>query len=254
MTDQERIIDKLQKLFAKANSAEEIGNEAEAMAFMAKVDELLTKYKLDTSILTLDQREVQDPMGTTLAKGKGKQRRVAWVENLSHYVAEAYHTRLVVIPGSDSFFIIGRETDRDITVYVIHKLVNFLEDECKRQHNALRYKLYHEQNGDMTGAHGFKASFFNAAVRRIRDRLREMRHEHETESKQFAVVLQQAKKEIDDWMADNFKTSKSTAVAGSRAGNALGYARGKAAGNRADISGLGVRAGGSGPKRLGSGS
>lgn len=46
MTDREKILEKLRKLQAHADSAAEIGNEAEAEAFAAKVQELLTAYKI----------------------------------------------------------------------------------------------------------------------------------------------------------------------------------------------------------------
>lgn len=251
MTDQERIIDRIQKLYAKAESTANLGNEAEAMVFIKKVDEMLAKHKLEKSVLTFNQREEADPLGKTYAHGKGKKRRVAWIEDLSIYVSGAYHCKIIVITGSDSFFIIGRKTDREIAGYVITKLVNFLSEECKRQHSAMRYKLYHENDGDMTGAHGFKASFFRAAVQRIRQRLDELKQEHVHDTKQYAIMVTQSEVEVKDWLKSNMETQSVNVVRGSKGGNAAGYAAGVSAGNRADISGRGVHAGGSGPKRLG---
>lgn len=255
MSPQERVIDRIRKLYAKAESTKELGNEAEAMAFMEKVDELLTKYKLDGSVLTFDEREEADPMGQTIARGKGKSKRVAWIEHLAHYVTEAYFCQIVVMPGSDSFLVVGRETDRDIATYVIVKLVNFLEAECKRQHNKLRYRLYKENDGDMSEAHGFKASFYQSAVGRIRARLKELRQKHTAESEQYAVVLTQSRQELEDWMDKHMKTRTSTAVGGYRGGNAHGHARGREAGDRADLSGRGVQPGTKGGRKaIGGGS
>lgn len=250
----EKVIDRIRKLYSKAESTRELGNEAEAMAFMAKVDELMTKYKLDASILTFDEREEADPMGQTLVRGRGKSSRVAWIEQLAVHVTKAYYCELLVLPGSDSLIILGRETDREVAIYVLHKLVNFLEAECKTQHNALRYRLYREKGGDMSEAHGFKASFFRAATLRIRDRFREMRVENQKTSSQYAVVVQQATQEVREWMEKNIKVSKASVVRGSRGGNAHGHEAGNAAGSRADLSGRGVQGGGnSGRKQIGGG-
>ena len=57
----EKIIDKIKKLAAKAESAKEIGNIEEAAAFSAKVNEMLTQYNLDMAELgTGSEGEIGD--------------------------------------------------------------------------------------------------------------------------------------------------------------------------------------------------
>ena len=59
MTDTERIIDKVRKLQAHADSAAEIGSEEEAEAFAAKVQELLTARGQRRSVSSTFQQPIQ---------------------------------------------------------------------------------------------------------------------------------------------------------------------------------------------------
>lgn len=77
------IIEKLRKLIAMEQSARSIGSLAEAEAFASKVQELLSKHKLEMSEIELDEQEESDPIDweevrTDEAGFKTKRGRAAW--------------------------------------------------------------------------------------------------------------------------------------------------------------------------------
>jgi len=246
---EEKIIDKLQKLQSKAESAATLGNEAEALAFATKVQELLSKHKLNMSVLSIKQQDEEEPMGEDTVQTRGKMKRAGWVVQLADAVAKAYYCGLLIMTHSDAIILVGRKTDRQIAEFVLLRLINFIEAEGKRQHSALRYRLWKE-NGDMSGAHGFIASFQVAAIRTIRTRLQALRQDEMSSSTDMALVITRSTEEVKarvDELKDPKAKNLSTKL---RHGwNAAGNAAGEAAGKKADITGSGLSSGGA-SKRL----
>lgn len=90
----DKVIDKVQKLHAHAESAKKIGNEAEAQAFAAKVQELLTQYKLSMSDVEFARRDDEDPIDqaeVNLTKHgfRTKQVRIEWQEMLAAVIGRS---------------------------------------------------------------------------------------------------------------------------------------------------------------------
>ena len=75
----DKMIDRIQKLLAHADSAKKLGNEEEAQAFAAKVNELLLKHKLSMSSVEVAAQDADDAMGLLLgerpASRSGRHRR-----------------------------------------------------------------------------------------------------------------------------------------------------------------------------------
>ena len=59
MAQDEKLIDKLKKIKAHADSAEKIGNEEEAYAFAAMLQKLLAKHNLDMSQIEWEEKKQQ---------------------------------------------------------------------------------------------------------------------------------------------------------------------------------------------------
>jgi hypothetical protein len=237
----EKIIDRVRKLYAHAESAQTIGNEAEALAFMAKVDELLTAHKLSRSVVEQGQED-DDELGREYldaVDGSRKGRRVTWVEQLAAAVARAYFCEVVVIGGSNTLILVGRESDRQIASYVIQKLVRFAQAEESRQYRRALNK------------HGFRASFRTAFVLRVATRLRELRQTHEQDAStgsRYALVRQSSAVEIKAYLRNELHTQRGRAGRMSLR-NAEGYDAGRATGDRADLGAGGVGQGSSGARR-----
>jgi len=244
MTPQEKVLDKLRKLLAHAESAKTLGNEAEAHAFMSKVREILVTHKLEMSDVELEEQLEDDPIDKeyVVAGGKEKKTRDSWAVKMAVAVAKAYFCDLLIVTGSNKLIFIGRGTDRQAAIYVTQRLIEFVNTEAKKEHAALRYKLWKERDGDMSAAHGFVASFKLGALQRIRTRLRELRQEDERKHARFAVVLASAEAANKQWLKDNMKVGKvNVNVKGG--GNEYGRQRGEAAGDRANIRADGLGSG-----------
>lgn len=253
MSGKDKVIDRLRKLFAHADSAKALGNEAEAEAFAAKAHELLAQHKLEMEDLTVEQVEAQEPFGKAQVdpfgyeKG-GKKTRVAWTEQLADVVARAFHCRIMVMTKSSAILMVGRTSDRQVASYVFASLARFASEEAVKQHRKLRYNLYWNNGGDMSGAHEFKASFFRGFNERVRERFAAMRRKEEAAHTQYSVVVASADRAVESHMLalrNAGLTKSASAARGQSAGNASGREAGRAAGDRANLSGNGLRAGGS---------
>lgn len=90
ISDKQKLLDRVRKLHAKAESAKALGSEAEAASFAAAVSKMLAKYKLDMSELEFSQMEKAEPVGEGYVAGEGKRTRQLWAEVLAAVVADAH--------------------------------------------------------------------------------------------------------------------------------------------------------------------
>lgn len=245
----DKIIDKLNKLYAKYESAKAIGNDAEADTFLAGFTRILNEHKLEMSDLTQAEQDVRDALGedwVTELTGRRKRSREAWVESLAGAVARAYFCRIMVVTGSNTIILVGRDTDRRVAQFVLVRLVRFIMDESKKAERKARYQAWKDagkpDSGAAPAARGFRASFINAAVRRLQERLHGLRKEEVAESNKFALVVQKSDKEVAAYVNQR-GTGKASGLRGRSGYNRDGAAAGKAAGDRANISGDGVGSG-----------
>ncbi len=111
----EKIIDKIRKLHAHAQSAEKIGSEAEAQAFAQMVNQLLNKHRLELTDIQFEERRKNEPVeqaeinfrehGDTFrgkkVEWKQKKVRVEWIERLAGIVARAHSCEILVVERSN---------------------------------------------------------------------------------------------------------------------------------------------------------
>ena len=117
--EREKIIDKVRKLRDHAISAEKIKSEAEAQAFAAMMQRLMSEHKILMSEIEHQKLDENDPVvklttdGYTWRKGKRVRvhQRVAWMEMLARVVAKAHYCKNAVIQGTAIQMFIGRKTD-----------------------------------------------------------------------------------------------------------------------------------------------
>lgn len=117
----EKIIDKLGKLIAMEQSARGIGNMAEAEAFASKVQELLTKHKLDMSDVEFAEEEMNEPPVSEYintdrdpAFHTNPKRIQPWIGTLLMAVCEANFCESVqIMRRGHTFYIVGRASDRE---------------------------------------------------------------------------------------------------------------------------------------------
>lgn len=231
MTDVERVVDKVRKLHAHAESAAKIGNEAEAQAFAAKVQELLDHYKLSMSSIDWEKRDENDPIKMhmidwTKYGRKVKRARIAWLESLADIVAAAYHCKIAVTPGTNYITLVGRGSDREVAEYMIAFLASALDrislEEYGKAYDAAAAEGFPER------ARGFRDSFRQGFVRRLRERFDEtLRREKQTATSTAIVRVTNALAEVDAWMKDSKDFGTAPGVRGSSDFNREGFNRGK---------------------------
>ena len=126
-TDRDKVIDKVIKLHAHAESAKALGNEEEAEAFAAKVQELLTAYKLSQSDLRDKSKVVEEPINVTTVRFDNRTgSRVAWSEHLAGIVCPAYYCKSFVLTGTNALGVIGQETDRQVCCCMLVTLARLI--------------------------------------------------------------------------------------------------------------------------------
>lgn len=250
------IIEKIRKLHAKARSAAEIGNEAEAAAFSAKVQELLVRHELEMTEVEYAERHDDDAIDSLYydpsdAGGKRTKVRVAWQENLASVIARGFFCRILVIPGSNRIVFVGRKLHREMAVYVYSRLLHDVE----RMRKAARHEAYVAGGRSKKATVGFNAAFHNHFVAAVAQRMREAARARDEELKQSGngtaiIRLQDAHAAVQKWM-DQRHTRPASGVSGRQGFNAAGAAAGRAAGQRANLGADGVGGGAGGSKLLG---
>lgn len=253
VTDRDKLLDRIRKLHAKAESARALGNDAEALAFAAGVQKMLAKYKLNMSELEMQTLDRVEPIGQSTVAGEGKSKRVGWAELLASVVARAHYCRILVLPNSDSLVLVGRPTDRQVAEFVFTTLRRTADENSDRDARAFRRKQRATAGSTTGAARDFRAAWLDAFVARISERYEAEREQLRVEAAKAGtslVRLDNALAQVNAHM--QAMGTRRVKVAGVRASaNSAGRALGRAAGNAANIRGTGLGAGGRAPKQLG---
>ncbi len=254
MTDEiDKILTRVKKLLAKAESAKEIGSIHEAEAFAEGAAKLLSKHKLDMSMLSEHQLNAQEPIVESYINWKThgvshRRKRVAWIEWLAGAVARGHFCRILVVKKSSSIYMVGRKSDAEVATYVLTTLVRAAEEQAEAGYWKARYKATKETGSWNTK--GYKSGFFYGFVNAVSERLTKLRNTQSNLSNQMALVYVKSDKEIGQYIGDKYKGSAGS-VKG-RGGSGAGYRDGHAAGSKANLTGNGLKAGSStSPKQIG---
>lgn len=251
MTDRTKILDLVRKLLAKADSAQQIGSMEEAATFAAKASELLMRHKLELSEVELQLEEDEDPLTNDYADiseslGLSSNKREPWLTALFHNVAKAHFCTALYVPHSKRVRLIGRESNRQIVVYLVAVLAKAARDlaaqhatEARRE--AERTTSWTHSNWSRRDTIRTKASFLVGFVTTVRERLAAMRKEVEEAGGQFAMVrFNKAEEEVRNAAAAHAGKGRNKLSVH----NENAYKAGQAAGQNVSLHG-GLNGGGS---------
>ena len=235
----EKLIDKLGKLKRHAESAKQIGNEAEAQAFAEMFQRLVFANKIDVTELDFSQQEKDEPVDKHYIDYRKhdmrlKRRRIEWIERLAQVVAEAHFCRILVHPGSSRVTLVGRKSDCEVAEYVLVTLQRAAEKMAKKAYYKYWFELFDQYGPGGTGkAAGFKSSWLDSFVNRLAQRYYEMR-QVATGSSTALVRVNRAEKAVADWISEH---TKGHATGLSRHGrwNEHGRQQGRAAADALDL-------------------
>lgn len=203
MTTEEKIIDKIRKLHAKAESCEKIGSQEEAEAFAGMVNQLLLKHNLSMSEVDWDKREDTDPICQVWVdfKSQGiasKKARQQWSEHLAGIIARAHFCKILISTGSNRICLIGHKSDREIAEYLFVTMYKLAEKMAEKEYVKYFYEC--RDNGDVTEARGFKSAWLHGFVLGLSKRFDAERNAAAPSGSTALVRLNRALIEVNDWM------------------------------------------------------
>jgi hypothetical protein len=254
MTNQ-TILDKLSKLKAHAESAKDIGNEAEAQAFAAMMQRIMLKHEISMTDIEAAARDASEPVGqhyidyTKYGKKESpKKARVQWRESLASIIADAHFCRILVYRRSSRITLVGRKSDCEVAEYMIITLTRLLEKMSSNEWRAEWRRLGGHESPEANrnvriDLAGFENAYRSAFIIRLRQRYdaerAKVRQEHVNESTAL-VRVDKRKTEADDYIkAMNVGTSK--ALSAAKSNNALGWRRGTEAADKLDLGGKAMK-------------
>jgi hypothetical protein len=256
MNTKDKLLEKLAKLKAHAESAQALGSEAEAQAFADMLQQMLLRHKLEMSDVELVDLEKEDPIDrhpvNFSAQGLPRKKvRQAWSQHLAETIAWAHFCRILVYNRSNRVTFVGRKQDCEVAEYMfvtLYKATERIADaayakfstECVRQcaycqeDKASCTGRYHEFEPNWARARGFRPAFVEAFVWRLARRFYDLRKQAEASSSTALVRLNTADQAVVKWMEDN-KIKKSEDLGGNQRENWDGYRQGQAAADEVSL-------------------
>lgn len=254
--DRQKLLDRIRKLHAKAESAKAIGSEHEAATFAAAVAKMLTKYKLEMSDLEFSQIEQTEPIGDHIVFGAGKKTRQLWAETLAQVVADAHFCKIMVMRGSDAIWLVGRETDRKVAEFVFITLRRTAEELSDKEARSFRKKQRAQYGATLGFDQNFRAAWLNGFITRIAERYREEQRAQQEQARSTGmslIRLDQSREAVEKHL-DKQKARPAKRLRGKQSANIEGHIRGRTAGSNVSIRGTGLGEGTSSRQgQLGSG-
>lgn len=130
----EKIKEKLAKMLAKEESARELGNQAEAEAFAAKIQQMLMEYELSMDDLKKSSAESihieRERFDTAPLTGPHESN---WVVYLYHACCKTnFCTILVKSASGTEISIIGTDMNREFLHFMVHQLVPKVRQLAKK--------------------------------------------------------------------------------------------------------------------------
>ena len=263
MSEPNPIIEKLKKLIAHEQSARNIGSLAEAEAFAARIQDLLTAHKLSMSEVDFTAREEGEPIDWEHVNGATNLR---WRVDIARVIADINSCSVVNQTGSrrKAFFFVGRTSDRQLAKILYEYLTQLGEDLAKkaakdnRKEQNLRFydtwkamliKRFgpdsvfspdpkHEQGAfrkwmkDYTES--WKTGFGAAVSKRLKDRYEATLREQEQTSAGAIVHIKRDALAVKEFLKG--KTRKSSGVIKENDGNQEGFAAGHSTGSAVNLS------------------
>ena len=260
---QEKILDKLGKIKAMAESAKAIGNEAEAQAFAAMLQQLLLKHKLDLSDVDYAKEMKDEPIIEQRAEviyKDGKRfykdfpdvevvsRRVEWSEDLAAVIGDAYSCRFLVTPGRSYITFVGHKSNVAICEYLFLTMLRAAENMSLKAARAFRMKARAENGGAGSTPRGYRESWLDGFTSRIRARLQEERAQFNTSGSMALVRVNKEAIAVRSYIDDKYK-KKAASLGGVSSFNRSGYQDGTAAANAINIKGNAMNAASSMPNK-----
>lgn len=244
------ILDKLRKLIAMEKSARSIGSLAEAEAFASKVQELLSKHKLEMSEVELNEQEESDPIdwehvATDDAGFRTLRSGVLWQIQIADGIAKANGCRMIRANRSNNVIFAGRKSDRELCkilfIYIL-ELSKEMNTKAAKEYKRETLKRVQQTYGgvDIAPAHlarlqkEFKQSWYFGFAEAVRARFIAKWEEMKAQYAQCAAIvhIDQTKKLVDEFLKGKIGRGRSMQR---NLSNESGYNSGKSSGEAINL-------------------
>jgi len=260
MMTQEKIIEKLAKIKAHAESAKAIGKEEEAKAFAAMLQNLLLKHKLEMTDVEYAAEMKDEPIvekwpDTQWSNESHRRvykdfpdvevvnRRREWAEQLANIVADAYSSRILVVKGRSYIVFVGHKSNVAICEFLFLTMLRVAEKLSANAAKAYRAE-YRARYGAGDTPKGYRESWPSGFCTRIAQRMKEERDAFGQKPGQSMALVRVNKEAlaVKTYM-DKYQGKKAAHLNQQKYFNNDGYADGKKAANDINIKGNAVNAG-----------
>lgn len=235
----EKVLEKIRKLMSLAGDAR--GNVNETAAAAEAAQRLMFQFKVDMSELEVEMEAAEPITDVDLLQVLGQKSTMGWQTVLANAIARANFCRCLITPWSkyrpSKLQIFGKPGDVQATSYLFRVVVNQIHDLCKR---------YAAEQKTVWGSvpSGATNSFRLGAANAISQRVGAARRQQEAALREAVreaanstalARVKSADSEIDSWMKDTFRNTKTYNV--SKPSTVNGYYEGVAAGKTVALSG-----------------
>lgn len=192
-----KIKTRIENLFKKAKSADQIGSIEEAAAFMAKAQELLLKYNLQESELNLGENKVNEVGHEFIdlkESHKWNKSQGDWLIRLYNYVS-IYNFGKIITRGSAGLTLFGEEHNRDMIKYMILNVIP--------QIKSLEKRAWKEYAGtDKRGA--FRRGYYRGAGNGIHHILSDEHLKNKGEYHKMTAMVKVMTADLDEKVSELF--------------------------------------------------
>lgn len=214
------VLTQIRALLAKAESTE---FEAEASAFTAKAQQLMTKHAIDHAVLDAGRR---DPTAPSITRIPLDPPYVNAKAALLHVVATHMRCRAIQLTQLKMASLVGAEVD-------LHAVNLMFTSLLVQAQHALHAVTAGAQTGSHERSQTFRSSFLSGFAHRVSERLREANeraYAADGRSEMFLPVLRAKDDQLDDFVRERYALRSARRRSGY---DRRGFSSGQAAGDHA---------------------
>lgn len=195
-----KLVARIQKLHAMAEGAREVGSLAEADSFMRAVEKTLAAYNLDMSVVSMNLKDVTDPLGCNSvwgATGRHKYTVPRWALLLGRAVADAHYCEMLNSIQYSVLFFYGRKQNRETA----ERMYVYLRDMAERlgaKAFAAEERRRIKEYGSKRGASQWRLNWLEGFATEVARRYATMRARLDSD-KGMSLVLTSVRKEAEDY-------------------------------------------------------
>lgn len=230
----DKILERLAKLKAHAESAEKIGSLEEAEAFASMLNRLLLKHKLELTDIEVEREEQAEPVEwypidyTKYPDIQIKKVRIEWIERLASIIAKAHFCRMIVSHDSSRLSLAGRRSDVEVAEFMIITMQRTASKLAQKEHSKYAWECY-KADRSTARARGFKRAFITSFITRISERFEAERAAAAGGSSTALVRFDRATAAVNDFIKNSGNFKMTRGLTRQSASHAEGMARGRAA-------------------------